>query len=71
MKTCGATFALANGEAVTPCHKPDGHDGEHEGWCLGSRAVWNSDEKHTSEEEEYWKRKAALATAKNKQERQQ
>jgi len=37
---CYATFELANGETVTPCHKPKGHDGDHEGWCLDSRCVW-------------------------------
>jgi uncharacterized coiled-coil protein SlyX len=46
-EACGATFATASGETVTPCHKPD--------------AVWTSDEKHSSEEEEYHKWKAAEA----------
>jgi len=41
-KTCGATIELDNGESVTPCHKAVGHDGDHEGYCLGSRAVWSS-----------------------------
>lgn len=56
---CGATFELANGEHVSPCHLPDGHDGRHEGYCLGSRAVWESDEKHTGEEQERWKHDVA------------
>lgn len=28
------------GAAISPCHKPSGHDGDHEGWCLGSRCIW-------------------------------
>lgn len=37
---CSARFELANGETVTPCHLPEGHDGNHEGHCLGSVFVW-------------------------------
>jgi hypothetical protein len=48
---CGATITLMNGEHVTPCHKDEGHVGDHEGYCLGSRGVWRSKVKHTTEEE--------------------
>jgi hypothetical protein len=34
---------LDNGETVTPCCKPKDHEGPHEGWCLGSRFVWEDD----------------------------
>ena len=37
---CYATFELANQETVTPCHLQRGHEGDHEGWCLGSKAHW-------------------------------
>ena len=37
---CYATFELANQETVTPCHLQRGHQGDHEGWCLGSKAHW-------------------------------
>ena len=37
---CGAMFQLANGELVSLCHKPKGHVGSHEGYCLGSPCVW-------------------------------
>jgi hypothetical protein len=37
---CGVTFELANGETVTPCHLPKDHEGDHQGWCLGSRCNW-------------------------------
>jgi hypothetical protein len=37
---CYATFELANQETVTPCHLQHGHEGDHEGWCLGSKAHW-------------------------------
>lgn len=37
---CYATFELANQETVTPCHLQLGHEGDHEGWCLGSKANW-------------------------------
>jgi hypothetical protein len=53
---CDATFAPMNGETVSPCHKPAGHEGDHEGYCLGSIAIWSSPEKHTDEEEEARKR---------------
>ena len=49
---CGATYSLDNGETVTPCHLPSGHRGDHEGYCLGSRAVWASSKQHDSEEEQ-------------------
>lgn len=52
---CGATFEIANGETVTPCHLNEGHERSHEGWCLGSRFLWTSDEKHSSEYREYMK----------------
>jgi hypothetical protein len=40
-ETCSARFFPLNGETVTPCHKPIGHEeDEHHGWCLGSLAVW-------------------------------
>jgi hypothetical protein len=39
-ETCGATFEPANGGHVSPCHLPKGHDGQCEGWCLGSRCRW-------------------------------
>lgn len=55
---CGATFTFANGETVSPCQKPDGHTDDHEGICLGSPCRWSSDQKHTSEEEEHWKRES-------------
>ncbi len=48
---CGATYELANGETVSPCHLRAGHAGKHEGRCLGSRCTWESDEKHSSEYE--------------------
>lgn len=50
---CNFRFELMNGETVTPCHKERGHLGEHEGYCLGSRAVWESSEPVCSEEDEY------------------
>lgn len=37
---CSARFEPANGEAVTPCSLPVGHDGQHEGRCLGSVCTW-------------------------------
>ena len=37
---CSARFEPANGETVTPCHLPSGHDGNHEGRCLGSACAW-------------------------------
>lgn len=37
---CLARFELANGETVIPCHLPSGHDGKHEGRCLGSICTW-------------------------------
>lgn len=37
---CGATTELPNGESVSSCHRPKGHIGVHEGWCLGNRCVW-------------------------------
>jgi hypothetical protein len=37
---CRATFILANGELVTPCHKPKLHKDAHEGTCLGSLCHW-------------------------------
>jgi len=40
---CYATFELGNQETVTPCHLQRGHEGDHEGWCLGSRAHWPRD----------------------------
>jgi hypothetical protein len=49
---CGFTFAPANGEYVSPCHLRKGHEGQHEGRCLGSRATWTSDIEHDSEEEQ-------------------
>lgn len=51
--TCGYRFELANGETVTPCHLPAGHTGQHEGYCLGTKATWTSDKPHDSEEEQY------------------
>jgi hypothetical protein len=39
---CDARTTTESGEHVTPCHKQKGHTGEHEGYCLGSRAVWNN-----------------------------
>jgi hypothetical protein len=50
---CGFTFAPANGEYVSPCHLRKGHEGQHEGRCLGSRATWTSDIEHDSEEEQH------------------
>lgn len=38
---CGATMETESGEIVTPCHKVRGHEGKHEGHCLGSKAVWS------------------------------
>lgn len=49
MTKCGATFTPMNGETVTACHKPKGHEGDHEGYCLGSRCVWSGGQ-HTVEE---------------------
>lgn len=40
---CGATTETDSGEYVSPCRKPKGHSGEHEGSCLGSRAVWTDE----------------------------
>lgn len=40
IKTCGAKFELLNGETVTPCHLPYGHEGKHTGTCLGSEVRW-------------------------------
>jgi hypothetical protein len=40
---CGALTEIPSGETVTPCHKLQGHDGDHEGSCLGSRAVWGDE----------------------------
>ena len=37
---CSARFEPVNGETVTPCHLPSGHDGNHEGRCLGSACAW-------------------------------
>ena len=34
---CRAKFELANGEFVSRCHLDLGHNGAHEGWCLGSK----------------------------------
>lgn len=52
--TCGATTTLHNGESVSPCDLPLGHNEQedwlcgkavlHKGWCLGSRFVWSADE---------------------------
>lgn len=53
---CGATFVLANGETVTPCHLPKGHGDCHEGYCLGSRASWMSEKQNDSEYEQYIER---------------
>lgn len=47
---CGATFELLNGETVTPCRLPAGHEGDHKGTCLGSPCTWGQG--MTSEEEE-------------------
>lgn len=49
MKKCKAIIELMNGESVTPCHKERGHEGQHEGYCLGSRAVWTGG-RYTNEE---------------------
>jgi len=38
---CLATTEIESGEPVSPCHKPRGHQGNHEGWCLGSRCRWS------------------------------
>ncbi len=38
---CGARTTTESGEHVSECHKQKGHTGSHEGYCLGSRAVWN------------------------------
>lgn len=46
---CRATFELANGETVTPCCLPQGHQGDHQGSCLGSKCSWPQG--CTSEEE--------------------
>lgn len=40
---CGKRINLHNGETVTPCGLPDGHEGDHEGWCLGSKCRWAND----------------------------
>jgi hypothetical protein len=48
---CGATYEMANGETITPCHKYKGHEGVHEGYCLGSKCVWAQGT--TSEYEDY------------------
>jgi hypothetical protein len=53
MSKCGATIEILNGEYVSPCHLAAGHDGTHEGFCLGSRAVWSGGQ-HTDEWEERW-----------------
>lgn len=47
---CGARFYPANGETVTPCELPVGHDDQHQGWCLGSCARWSGG---AEEHEEY------------------
>jgi hypothetical protein len=39
---CEHRISIASGETVTPCHKPKGHSGDHEGYCLGSRATWGN-----------------------------
>jgi hypothetical protein len=38
--SCSATFELANGEYISPCHLPKGHKGSHKGVCLGSVCRW-------------------------------
>jgi hypothetical protein len=46
---CGNRYEPENGEFVTPCHLPSGHDGEHHGYCLGSRCVWSDDASEAAE----------------------
>ncbi len=46
---CGNRYEPENGEFVTPCHLPSGHDGEHQGYCLGSRCVWSDDTSEAAE----------------------
>lgn len=46
---CRAKFELVNGEFVSRCHLDLGHNGAHEGWCLGSKCHWPQG--FTSEEE--------------------
>lgn len=41
IKMCSATYELLNGEHVSPCHLLAGHDGNHEGYVLGSRCTWS------------------------------
>lgn len=52
MTTCRATFDLANGEYVSPCHLEAGHEGEHRGYVLGSPCCWPQG--FSSEEEMYF-----------------
>lgn len=40
MNACKATFELANGEEVSPCHLEKGHEGDHRGSVLGSICFW-------------------------------
>lgn len=49
---CNATFDLANGEAVSPCHLERGHHGDHHGFVLGSGCQWPQG--YASEEEIYF-----------------
>jgi len=54
VQRCGATFDLANGEFVTPCHLDHGHSGKHQGFVLGSGCQWPQG--YASEEECYFDR---------------
>lgn len=47
---CLAVITIPNGERVSACHLDEGHTGTHEGWCLGSRAVWGDDAADTLNE---------------------
>ena len=37
---CFACFELANGESVSPCHRPANHKGDCQGWVLGNKINW-------------------------------
>jgi hypothetical protein len=49
---CGAVYECASGES-SQCHLPKGHGIRHEGYMLGSRCHWESDQHYDSEYEQY------------------